>query len=177
MSATDRVRGLLAAAGHAWTRPRAAVFHALASASSPVTAEEIHSRLAAEPGGERVNLSSVYRTVNLLRRLRVVRTLRMLDGARRFELAGSDRHDHSLLCEVCGRTEVVRGCPLDGTAFGAGVRAHRLELYGLCRRCAGGHGTPRDLESEGPRVHVEDVSCSTGFPVAVMTRDGGSRRG
>src|SRR5262249_37499083 len=119
----------------------------------------------------------VLRILTLVGGLRAVVTRGGRGGPRRFELAGSDRHDHSLLCEVCGRTEVVRGCPLDGTAFGAGVRAHRLELYGLCRRCAGGHGTPRDLESEGPRVHVEDVSCSTGFPVAVMTRDGGSRRG
>src|SRR5439155_11510904 len=45
----DRIRGRLGAAGHAWTRPRAAVLRALGSTSSPVTAEEIHARLRAVP--------------------------------------------------------------------------------------------------------------------------------
>jgi len=55
----DRIRGDLAAAGHAWMRPRAAVLRVLVSTSSPVTAEKIPARLRAVPGGERVNLSAL----------------------------------------------------------------------------------------------------------------------
>src|SRR5262249_60374293 len=69
----DRLRGLLAVAGHAWTRPRAAVLQVLVAASAPLKVEAIHAGLGQWPGGRGINLSSVYRTVNLLHALGMVR--------------------------------------------------------------------------------------------------------
>ncbi len=141
MSATllaevDRFRGLLATAGHAWTRPRAAVLHVLVAAPTPLKVEEIHDRLG-QWGGRGINLSSVYRTVNLLRGLRVVRRVQFGDGPQRYELAEDFRgHHHHFVCETCGRIEDVRRCPLEKADLGAGVRRHHLELFGLCRECA-----------------------------------------
>ncbi len=133
----DRIRGLLAAAGHAWTRPRSAVLHVLVAAATPLKIEEVHGRLGRRPGGRGVNLSSVYRTVNLFRALRVVRRVQLGDGAQRYELAEDYRaHHHHLVCEACGRIEDVRRCPLEGTTLGVNVRSHHLELFGLCRGCA-----------------------------------------
>jgi Fur family ferric uptake transcriptional regulator len=144
LAEVDRIRGLLAAAGHAWTRPRSAVLHVLVAAVTPLKVEEIHERLGRRPGGRGINLSSVYRTVNLLHALGVVRRVQLGDGAQRFELAeGYRAHHHHLVCEACGRIEDVRPCPVDGADFGATVRSHHLELFGLCRGCAreetGGH--------------------------------------
>jgi Fe2+ or Zn2+ uptake regulation protein len=134
----DRLRGLLATAGHAWTRPRAAVLHVLVGAPTPVKVEEIHARLGQWPGGRGINLSSVYRTVNLLHGLGMVWRVQLGDGPQRYELAEDFRgHHHHFVCEGCGRIEDVRRCPLEGADLGAGVRRHHLELFGLCRDCAG----------------------------------------
>ncbi len=133
----DRIRAVLATAGRAWTRPRAAVLQVLVSATTPMTAEEIHERLGQAPGGRGINLSSVYRTVNLFRALRIVRRVQLLDGTGRYELAEGDRaHHHHFVCEGCGRIEDVRACPLEGADLGATVRTHHLELYGYCEGCA-----------------------------------------
>ncbi len=133
----DRIRGVLVREGYAWTRPRSAVLRVLVAAPTPLKVEEIHDRLAQRPEGRRINLSSVYRTVNLLHALRVVRRVQLGDGPQRYELAEDFRaHHHHFVCEACGRIEDVRRCPLEGADLGAGVRSHHLELFGVCRRCA-----------------------------------------
>src|SRR5262249_24747652 len=134
----DRLRGLLAVAGHAWTRPRAAVLQVLVAASAPLKVEAIHAGLGQRPGGRGINLSSVYRTVNLLYALGMVRRGQLGDGPQRYELADDFRgHHHHFVCETCGRIEDVLRCPLEGADLGTGVRRHHLELFGLCRECAG----------------------------------------
>ena len=138
LSDVDRVRGLLSTAGYAWTRPRAAVLHVLVAAPTPLKVEEVHDRVARWPGGRGINLSSVYRTVNLLHGLRLVRRVQLGDGPQRYELAEDFRgHHHHFVCEACGRIEDVHQCPLEGTDLGAGVRSHYLELFGICHACAG----------------------------------------
>ncbi len=133
----DRIRGLLQAAGHAWTRPRSAVLQVLVTGATPLKVEEIHDRLSRRPGGRGINLSSVYRTLNLLHALGVVRRVQLGDGAYRFELAeGYRAHHHHLVCEACGRIEDVRQCPVEGADLGVTVRSHSLELLGVCRSCA-----------------------------------------
>jgi Fe2+ or Zn2+ uptake regulation protein len=136
LAEVDRIRALLAGQGRTWTRPRSAVLRVLVAAATPLKVEEIHVRLGREPGGGRVNLSSVYRTVNLLHGLRLLRRVQLGDGPHRYELAEDFRaHHHHFVCEACGRIEDVRRCPLDGTDLGAGVRSHHLELFGVCGRC------------------------------------------
>jgi Fe2+ or Zn2+ uptake regulation protein len=136
----DRLRAALVGAGHAWTRPRAAVLQVLVPAAVPLTVEQIHARLGRRAAGPTVNLSSVYRTVNLLRGLGIVRPVRFGDGAQRFELADGYRdHHHHFVCERCGRVEDVRPCPVEGVDLerrGLAVRSHHLELFGLCGHCA-----------------------------------------
>jgi Fe2+ or Zn2+ uptake regulation protein len=132
----DRIRAVLSEAGHAWTRPRATVLQVLVGAATPLKVEEIHERLDRWPGGRGINLCSVYRTVNLLQGLRVVRRIQLGQGAQRFELAEDFRaHHHHFVCEACGRIEDVARCPLEGADLGSGVRSHHLELFGLCRGC------------------------------------------
>lgn len=132
----ERIRALLVGRGHTWTRPRSAVLHVLVATAAPLKVEEIHERLGQWPSGRGINLSSVYRTVNLLHALRVVRRVQFGDGAQRYELAEGYRdHHHHFVCEACGRIEDVPECPLEGTKLGVQVRSHHLELFGLCRDC------------------------------------------
>ena len=133
----ERIKSLLSTSGRAWTRPRSQVLAVLTAVPHPLRVEEIHRRL----GDRRINLSSVYRALHLFHRLNVVRRLQLGEGASRYELAEAYRgHHHHLVCDACGRIEDVSRCPLEGDALrtvGAGlaVRAHSLELFGLCRRC------------------------------------------
>ena len=130
----DRVRGILATSGHTWTRPRSGVLSPV-DVAAPVTAEDIHVRLRRLPGGGGAP-SSVYRTLNLLCSLGVARRVPLSDGARRYELVEGERdHHHHLICEACGRIEDVWQCPLEGADLGVSVRAHHLELFGVCMIC------------------------------------------
>jgi Fe2+ or Zn2+ uptake regulation protein len=132
----ERIRSVLVAAGHAWTRPRAAVLHVLVGVALPLRVEEIHERLGFRAGRRGVNLSSVYRTVHLLEGLRVLRRVTFADGVQRYELAeGYRAHHHHFVCEACGRIEDVRRCPVEGLDLGVTVRSHHLELFGLCGEC------------------------------------------
>jgi Fe2+ or Zn2+ uptake regulation protein len=133
----DRIRVVLTGAGYAWTRPRSTVLHVLVATPTPLRVDEIHGQLGQWPGGRGVNLSSVYRTVHLLQRLQLARRVQLGDGPVRYELAEDFRaHHHHFVCEACGRIEDVRRCPLEGADLGARVRAHHLELFGVCRDCA-----------------------------------------
>lgn len=140
----DRIRGVLTTSGRTWTRPRSAVLQVLVGAVAPLRVEEIHDRIRQTAAGRRVNLSSVYRTVNLLRTLRVARRVSLGDGPHRYELADGYRaHHHHFVCESCGRIEDVRRCPIEGADLGMVIRSHHLELFGLCRRCAAGEAQGR----------------------------------
>ena len=147
--ARQRLPHLLADRGLRLTGPRRAVLDALAASRTPLTVPEIHGRL----GGRRAHLVSVYRTVHMLVRLRLVRpaaSLRLgtgLRGSQRFELAEEfTGHHHHLICRGCGAIEDLEGCLLADaplTKLARYVRRtrrfevteHEVRLFGRCRRC------------------------------------------
>ncbi len=142
---------LLARGGERLTGPRRAVLDVLANSRVPLTVAEIHARLS----GRRAHVASVYRTVHLLVRMRLVRptdSVRPTDaarGSRRYELAEQfTGHHHHLICQSCGRIEDLEGCVLTDAALTQLTRyvrrtrrfevtEHEVRLFGLCRRCAG----------------------------------------
>lgn len=84
-----------------------------------------------------VGMVTVYRTLDLLSELGLVRRLDLGDGPR-YELA--EDHHHHLICEGCGSVEEFERCPLDlrllpEVGGGFEVRAHSLEVYGRCTSC------------------------------------------
>jgi Fe2+ or Zn2+ uptake regulation protein len=109
--------------------------------SEHLSAEEIHGALSAE--GVTVNLSSVYRTVNLLVSLGLVHRMDLSESHTHFGVEhGEQAH---LRCEVCGEVsevylsrdedlaqrlqEVVRKGSFELIRF-------RVEAEGRCKRCA-----------------------------------------
>jgi len=133
----------IASKGFRLTGPRRAVVDALVDRAAPMSVAEIHGSLA----GQRVNLVSVYRAVNLLCELGLMRVADTSKGTQRFELAEQfTGHHHHLVCQDCGRVEDLEGCLLDDqvlAAIGQRVRrsrgfrliGHDLKLFGLCRHC------------------------------------------
>ena len=122
--------GKMRGGGYKATPQRRAVLRALVEEQHQ-SLEEIRARCP------EVGLVTVYRTLDLLGNLGIVRRLDLGDGAR-FELA--ENHHHHMICESCGDISEFEECPLDpellppgSTAFE--VRAHSLEVYGRCVAC------------------------------------------
>jgi Fur family transcriptional regulator, ferric uptake regulator len=124
--AAGKIRG----GGYKATPQRLAVLAAVA-AEQHQSLEGIRARCP------EVGMVTVYRTLDLLSGIGLVRRLDLGSG-RRYELA-EDYHHH-LVCERCGSVTEFERCPLDlhglpnvGDDFE--VRAHSLEVYGTCSRC------------------------------------------
>ena len=117
--------------GYKATPQRVAVLRALA-AEQHQSMEGIRARC---PG---VGIVTVYRTLDLLGGLGIVRRLDLGDGAR-YELA--EDHHHHAICESCGDISEFEECPLDPARLPSGgdsgfeVRAHSVEVYGRCAAC------------------------------------------
>ncbi len=125
-AAAGKIRG----GGYKATPQRLAVLAAVA-AEQHQSLEGIRARCP------EVGMVTVYRTLDLLSGLGLVRRLDLGSGPR-YELA--EDHHHHLVCEGCGSVTEFEQCPLDlrsllqvGEDFD--VRTHTLEVYGTCSRC------------------------------------------
>ena len=122
--------GKMRGSGYKVTPQRVAVLKALASEQHQ-SLDEIRSRC---PG---VGMVTVYRTLDLLGSLGLVRRLDLGDGAR-YEIA--EDHHHHMICESCGDISEFEECPLDSNRIPTQnqafeVRSHSVELYGVCGSC------------------------------------------
>ncbi|MFN8498110.1 MAG: Fur family transcriptional regulator [Anaerolineae bacterium] len=137
-------RGPLASAlqqaGYRLTNPRLAVLAVLESGACHASPNEVFDLgRAIYP---ELGLSTVYRTLDILTALGLVRPTYLGDAAQRFTLH-HDRQHHHLVCEGCGDiTDVEEDNLSDLTARIAGrlgfqAHGHYLEIYGICRRCQG----------------------------------------
>lgn len=141
----ERIRERLSEEGHRYTGPRDAVIRALVAAAGPVNADA----LADEVRRQRVDRSSVYRTLGLLVELGLARRVEFAEGAARYELAEPlIDHHHHLVCTRCGRIDELPGCDLASIhrlvarRSGYAIAAHRLDFFGTCPACRrkGGRG-------------------------------------
>jgi Fur family ferric uptake transcriptional regulator len=135
----DRLYTLLKEAGYRLTKPRQAISRVLLSTQTPLSIEEIHSRL----DDRSINRVSIYRTIQLLCDLGVVRRLQFHEGFARYELADTfGSHHHHFVCNVCGKVEDIDACPLATTEqiiirrTQSRITSHSLEFYGVCGTCA-----------------------------------------
>ena len=141
MGWTTDAREALAAAGYRRGGARAAVVELLGRQNCCLSAQDIHDRLrrARRP----VGIASVYRTLETLAELRLVKRVDAGDGIARYEraTAGGDHHHH-LVCRDCGKVEAFSDSRLerviDRVAGGLGyaVDEHEVVLVGACADCS-----------------------------------------
>ena len=127
--------------GYRLTPQRQLVWDALRRSGSHVTAEDIHAEIQRTIPG--FNIASVYRTLELLERIGLVRTSYLGDGPRTYELAQHDAHGHHhLVCESCHTTIHFGPEPVAGLRqqleHDYGYRFDDLELvvFGTYPSCA-----------------------------------------
>lgn len=129
----------LRAQGYRVTPTRRAVWDVLRSAHQHLTADEIVARTTA--AGRRVNLASVYRTLDLLEGLGLARRSRLLQSdADSWEAAHADEHFH-MECVHCGDVAHHVGSLVavieDHLAQDHGFEVYEVELRvaGRCATC------------------------------------------
>jgi len=117
------------------TKPRRLVFEALENLSEPLSANEINNYLK-----NKIDLASIYRTLNLLVKAELVNIILFGEGKKRYELKNKNEHHHHLFCENCGKVENIEmkeNFLLRNVAEQSKfkVRKHNLEFFGLCQNC------------------------------------------
>ena len=133
----DDVLARLREQGGRATTARRLLLGALVASNGHRTAEELaaHVRLRAPD----INLSTVYRNLDELERLKVVDRTHLGSGPATYHLA-SAAHGH-LVCERCGKITEVPGTMFDDLAavarqrYGFTVDPHRFAVIGLCADC------------------------------------------
>lgn len=127
---------LLSDAGHRITQPRRAVIEALCRARRSLDANELLERAKKLHAG--VGLATVYRTLDMLEEIGVVRKVQ-LDGS--YHVVACEDHSlhYHLICERCHSvTEMALNQPaLEKVAGQRGftVKPAPIEVMGLCGDC------------------------------------------
>ena len=135
----DDVAAAIRAAGGRLTANRRLVLEALFEAEGPVSAELLATRLARR--GPAFDLPSIYRNLERLEALGVVRHVHLGHGPGLYALVGDGEREY-LCCERCRRVTSVEPTDLDAVRaeirerFGYDARFSHFPITGLCRECA-----------------------------------------
>jgi Fur family transcriptional regulator, ferric uptake regulator len=136
---SSTARWAINSSGGRMTAQRAALLAVIQESEDHLDAEEIHRRV--RDRGERVSLSTVYRTLDLLKRLRLVDELHLWDEHHHYESRTSQEHCH-LLCRVCGGVTEISGSVVEQMKSLASMQ-HEFEIEraqvdfeGVCGKCS-----------------------------------------
>jgi Fur family ferric uptake transcriptional regulator len=132
-SLTDRLRR----AGYKLTAPRLAVLRVVEGMEEHLSyAEALDRGRTVYPV---LGRATVYRTLDILTDLGVLRPVYLGDGSTYF--ARVDGGHHHLICLSCGTAIHFDECVVDGLEhalserLGFQIQSHMLEFYGVCRDC------------------------------------------
>lgn len=122
------------------TKTRLVLAEVFCRKHTPLSAPQILAELAKK--SVEVNKTTVYRELERLERLGIVRGIRLEDRCRYYELA-SRAHHHHLVCVQCEKVEDVDVSEKEllheerrvARQKDFAVFRHSLEFFGLCRTC------------------------------------------
>ncbi|MGC5032621.1 Fur family transcriptional regulator [Micromonospora sp. DT229] len=120
------------------TRQRSAVSALLAEVEGFHSAQDLHAMLRER--GERVGLTTVYRTLQSLADAGEIDVMRPPGGEHLYRRC-SEGHHHHLVCRACGRTVEVAGPTVETWADKVAAQhgftdvSHTLEIFGTCPTC------------------------------------------
>ena len=138
MTCEGDVAEQLRRAGHKVTPQRLLIIRVLRHSGGHVSAAQIAEQV--RESYPFVDVSTVYRTLDVLKRLRLATSTDMGGGDVLFEWAPEAPHHH-LVCSGCGEVvEVGHGYleALEGSLaddFGFAADLHHFAIFGLCRDC------------------------------------------
>ena len=140
---TQHAQRELERGGYRLSGPRSAVVETLADLGCSVTAKEISDRL--HERGQEVGLASVYRTLELLDKLRLTRRVDAAEGVARYEpLDPGGDHHHHIVCDTCGEvtrfedSDLERAIERLAGRVDYAIEGHDVTLRGECPACRRG---------------------------------------
>jgi Fur family ferric uptake transcriptional regulator len=119
------------------TAPRQLVLEAVYRLQH-ATPDQVHAEVAERAAG--VNITTVYRTLELLEELGLVTHAHLSHGAPTYHPVGEHQHAH-LVCRGCGHIEEMPATGLDGLIgslrdnHGFLLDIGHVALFGLCSGC------------------------------------------
>jgi len=124
--------------GYRLTPQRLMILSAMESSHDHISAEEIYAQVAAKYPN--VNISTVYRTLELLKKLGLVYEIDLGEGRIRYHAEASGHHHH-LVCQDCGKVididestlSSLKDILLRDYKFQAELR--HVGIFGLCENC------------------------------------------
>ncbi len=140
MACTERFIASLRKHGMRMTPQREIVLAALHEVADHETAEEIFRRVQARSSA--VDLSTVYRTLELLREMQMLAVVEAADGQRRYALTVQHSDHVHLVCRRCGREIEADADMFRALAdalqqrYGFTLDLGHRSLGGLCEECA-----------------------------------------
>lgn len=139
MKQSKEILGKLSEQGYRLTPQRMMILSAIENGDGHISADEIYAQVVAKY--PRVNISTVYRTLELLKRLGLVTETDFGDGRLRYHPADKGHHHH-LVCTECGAVidldesllSPVKEVLLREYGFLADLK--HLAIFGRCANCS-----------------------------------------
>jgi Fur family ferric uptake transcriptional regulator len=125
--------------GFRLTPQREMVLHVLHDAEDHATAEELYARVRVLSSA--VDLSTVYRTLELLEDFHLVAAFDLGGGERRYELLTTHHPHHHLHCLGCGKLITLEAQALQplenhlAQSHGFGAQLDHWVIPGYCQEC------------------------------------------
>jgi Fur family ferric uptake transcriptional regulator len=135
----EHARRELSRAGHRSGGARTAVLELVARQDCCLTAQEIFDALRAD--GRDAGIASVYRALELLTRMGLVRRVELADAAGYEPALPGGEHHHHVVCERCGKVSAFEDDALERAIdrlagrLDFDVDGHDVVLRGACEDC------------------------------------------
>ena len=126
--------------GYRLTPQRMIVLEAIEKSDDHISAEEIHSYAYVKY--PYINISTVYRTLELLKALHLVTETDLGGGHFLYHPAGKANHHH-LVCRKCGQVQDIDAAVVErlrdelGEKYGFDAELEHMAVFGTCHRCRG----------------------------------------
>lgn len=125
----------LRSAGLKATRERVAILNLLNKSRKPITVDEILKQITG------VDRATIYRNVDSLKKLGLIRQVDLWHGHSHYELAGAEEHHH-LVCVNCEKTididcahKSLSKLILKEFPDFSKIVGHSFEFFGICKSC------------------------------------------
>jgi Fur family transcriptional regulator, ferric uptake regulator len=135
----EHARGEIKRAGHRSGGARSAVLELIARQDCCLTAQEIFDQLRAD--GRDVGIASVYRALDLLTRMDLLRRVELAEAAGYEPALPGGEHHHHVVCDRCGKVSPFEDQALERVIDRVAGRleydvgGHDVVLRGACADC------------------------------------------
>ena len=138
MTCEDQMIQTLKEYGHRPTPQRLMILSALRHSEDHITAAEVLEQV--KESYSYIDLSTVYRTLDMLKQIRLVSETNLGSGTYAYEWLGQDRHHH-LVCNACEGIALLDHEFLQtlgvniSKSYGFEANMDHIVLFGRCRGC------------------------------------------